>query len=85
MKILLFIVQLFVMAGLFLSDQCHTNNDASPRQPVPSSEEIFASNQAIDFMEEEKPIIPGVTVRAAPIEQLVQLCVECFGKLCNHH
>lgn len=32
------------------------------------------------YMEEEKPIIPGVTVRAAPAEKLVQLAVESFSK-----
>ncbi|XP_064601719.1 ras guanyl-releasing protein 3-like isoform X2 [Liolophura sinensis] len=32
------------------------------------------------YMEEEKPIIPGVTVRAAPAEKLVQLAVESFSE-----
>ena len=32
------------------------------------------------LMEEDKPVLPGVGVRAATPERLIQICVESFGK-----
>ena len=31
-------------------------------------------------MEEDKPVLHGVNIRAATPDRLVQLCVESFGK-----
>ena len=33
-----------------------------------------------NLMEEDKPVLHGVNIRAATPDRLVQLCVESFGK-----
>lgn len=50
---------------------------------MPAEDYVYAQLQPhtnLDLMEEDKPLIPGVTVRAATPERLVHLCVESFGK-----
>ena len=34
----------------------------------------------LDFIEEEKPLVPGVTVRAATVCKLANMAIHCFGK-----
>ena len=34
-----------------------------------------------NLMEEDKPVLHGVNIRAATPDRLVQLCVESFGKI----
>ncbi|KAK3092337.1 hypothetical protein FSP39_001507 [Pinctada imbricata] len=40
---------------------------------------LLPPDTPLKIMEEEKPLLPGVTVRAATPERLVHLCVESFG------
>ena len=46
---------------------------------VPDSRAIKAMLARLGYVEEEKPLIPGVIVRAASTEKLVCLAVDCFG------
>lgn len=40
------------------------------------------NNNGCDYIEEEKPLVPGVTIRAASLSRLVTAASHCFGK-CN--
>ncbi|XP_041354197.1 ras guanyl-releasing protein 3-like isoform X2 [Gigantopelta aegis] len=50
----------------------HTE-DQLPMQGQDSPDRLF-------LMEEDKPVLPGVGVRAATPERLIQICVESFGE-----
>lgn len=38
----------------------------------------------IDYIEDDKPIVAGIKVRAATIPKLIQILVDSFGKLSGH-
>ncbi|XP_021373157.1 ras guanyl-releasing protein 3-like isoform X2 [Mizuhopecten yessoensis] len=63
--------------------ECVPPDCTGQTQPMPAEDYTHAQVQSqthLDLMEEDKPLIPGVTVRAATPERLVHLCVESFGK-----
>uniref|UniRef100_T1IJH1 Uncharacterized protein n=1 Tax=Strigamia maritima TaxID=126957 RepID=T1IJH1_STRMM len=37
------------------------------------------NNNGILF-EDDKPVVPGIAVRSAAVETLIEFCVNCFGK-----
>ena len=51
---------------------------ACQEDAVESTEQNASSAPLSDYMEEEKPLLPGITVRAATFDQLIQLCVQSF-------
>ena len=62
------------------SPACH-----SPRHLTPDRHESYngSISEDSDYLEEEteKQLVPGVSVRAATIDKLVTLAVDCFGRL----
>lgn len=46
---------------------------------IETTEQNSNSAPLSDYLEEEKPLLPGITVRAATFDQLVQLCVQSFS------
>lgn len=49
-------------------------------KPMPAEEVMPVIQSNLDYMEEDKPLIPGVTVRAATADKLVHICIESFCK-----
>jgi hypothetical protein len=47
---------------------------------MPAEEVMPVIQSNLDYMEEDKPLIPGVTVRAATADKLVHICIESFCK-----
>ena len=47
---------------------------------VPDSKDVKAMLARIGYVEEERPLVPSVSVRAASIEKLASLAVDCFGQ-----
>ncbi|KAL5009235.1 hypothetical protein ScPMuIL_014816 [Solemya velum] len=60
---------------LSLMNQCSQSEFTAK----PSSMPAEVGLQNLSLMEEEKPVLPGVNIRAATPERLVHLCIECFG------
>jgi len=48
---------------------------------MPEGKELQYILSHVGFVEEEKMLVPGVKVRAACVEKLASLSVECFGTL----
>ena len=55
---------------------------------LPDSKDVKIMLNQLGYVEEEKPIMPGVTVRLASVERLVSLAVDSFSKqtvlFCRH-
>ena len=48
---------------------------------VSDGRDVKAMLVQLGYVEEDKPLLPGVSVRAASVEKLASLAVNCFGKL----
>ncbi|XP_052275428.1 ras guanyl-releasing protein 3-like isoform X4 [Dreissena polymorpha] len=61
---------------------CDTDCIHGLRDSVPTPDMVCVNdgNQSVcNLMEEEKPVLHGVNIRAATVERLLHLCVESFG------
>lgn len=43
---------------------------------------VITNNNQVDLISEEKPLVPGVMIRAATLKQLAVAAVESYGKTC---
>ena len=64
------------------NDICFTESCGSPKRGLSFEAKETNTSQTLnlDFMEEEKPLLPGVTVRAATVCKLANMAVQCFGE-----
>ncbi|KAJ8308551.1 hypothetical protein KUTeg_013425 [Tegillarca granosa] len=72
-------------SSVFEEECCQSDitSCSTPTHSMPAEDNVFIQlppSNLVDLMEEEKPLLPGVTVRAATPERLVHLCVESFGE-----
>ncbi|XP_052105523.1 ras guanyl-releasing protein 3-like isoform X1 [Mytilus californianus] len=59
---------------------CQPECTSNLPKSMPAEEVMPVIQSNIDYMEEDKPLIPGVTVRAATADKLVHICIESFSK-----
>ena len=51
-----------------------------PQLSVPDSKDIKAMLNRYGYVPEDKPLLPGMFVRAASLEKLVELAIDLFGE-----
>ena len=79
----------FYLPVLFVSECCDADCIRGFKFPMPAQDVCNSSctdgNQSpCNLMEEEKPVLHGVNIRAATPDRLIHLCVESFGMLDYH-
>ena len=51
---------------------------------LPDSKDVKAMLHKLGYVPEDKPLLQGVFVRAASVEKLAELAIECFGESLMH-
>lgn len=62
------------------------DNPISPRKlfsqlSLPDFKDVKGMLTELGYIAEDKPLLPGISIRAASVDKLASLAVECFGRL----